>query len=102
MGELDLEVETVRRDLRVVHIGFGRGELRLVLSADAGTDSSLIVELKSIHSFFDRGAVGCGAVVARVVEPGSFGWHLSAEERHQHKEVHLNPNRARPGTCSAL
>ena len=89
-GELDLEVETVRGDLRIVHIGLLREELRLVLAADAGGDF-LVVELKGIHSFFERGAVGCGGVVARVVEPGSFGWHFSAEERGQHKEIHFNP-----------
>ena len=96
-GELDLEVETVRRDLRIVHIGFAREELRLVLAPDAGMDSSLVVELQGVHSFFDRGAVGCGVVVARVVEPGSFGWHFSPEERGQHKEVHFNP-KANPTT----
>jgi hypothetical protein len=89
--EFNLEAETVRRDLRIVHIGFAREELRLVLTADAGAGSSLVVELKGIHSFFDRGAVGCGVIVGRVVEPGSFGWHFSAEERRHHKELHFNP-----------
>ena len=88
--ELDLEVETTRKDLRVVHVGFARRELRLVLAAAAGGDSSLVVELKDVHSFFDRGAVSCDVVVARIVEPGSFAWHFSAEERRQHKEIHLN------------
>jgi hypothetical protein len=91
LEELDLEAETVRRDLRIVHVGFTREELRLVLADAAGMGSLLVVELKGVHSFFDRGAVGCGVVVASVVPPGSFGWHFSAAERDRHKEVYFNP-----------
>ena len=89
-GDLDLEAEAARRDLTVIHIGFARDELRLVL-ADRARAAPLVLQLSGVYSFFDRGAVGCGPVLARITEPGSFGWHLSADDRARHREVHINP-----------
>ena len=77
---LDLEKETIRRDLRIVHMGSAGRELRLVLADRIGADSSLVVVLEGVHSFFDRGAIGSGVVLARVQEPGSFAWRFSDAE----------------------
>jgi len=87
--DLDLHEETIRGDLCVRHIGFARDELRVVLASPSG-EPALVVELKGIYAFFDRGAANGGPVVAQITEPGSFGWHLSAEDRARHKEVHIN------------
>jgi hypothetical protein len=87
--DLDVHEETIRRDLFVGHIGFARDELRVVLASPSG-DPSLVVELKGVHSFFDRGAANCGPVVVDISEPGSFGWHFSAEDRARHSEVRIN------------
>jgi hypothetical protein len=91
--ELDLEDETTRRDLNVRHLGYARGDLRLVLAISSDTPF-LVIELDGVHSFFDRGAVGCGPILASVApEPGSFGWRLSAEERALYREFHVNVKR---------
>jgi len=91
VATLDLELEATRRDLTVIHIGFARDELRLVLAADRPKEPLVVLQLTGVHSFFDRGAVGCGPILVRVTEPGSFGWHLSDEDRARHREVHINP-----------
>ena len=91
MASLDIEAEAARRDLTVIHIGFARDELRLLLAADRVRKPLVVLQLTGVHSFFDRGAVGCGPILARITEPGSFGWHLSAEDRARHREVHINP-----------
>jgi hypothetical protein len=87
--DLDLHEETVGGNLSVRHVGFARDELRVVLASTSG-EPALVVELKGVHSFFDRGVANSGPVVARITEPGSFGWHLSAEDRTRHREVHIN------------
>jgi hypothetical protein len=87
--DLDLHEETERGNLSVHHVGFARDELRVVFASASGTPA-LVVELKGVHSFFDRGTANSGPVIAHVAEPGSFGWKLSAEEAARHKEVHIN------------
>ena len=87
--DLDLQEETSRGNLSVTHIGFARDELRVVL-VSSGNAPSLVVELRGVYAFFDRGTANSGPVIAHITDPGSFGWHLSAEERARHREVHIN------------
>jgi hypothetical protein len=87
--DLDLHEETSRSNLSVRHIGFAGDELRLVL-VSSGSDPCLVVELRGIYAFFDRGLANAGPVIAHIADPGSFGWHLLAEERARHREVHIN------------
>lgn len=88
--ETDLAAETARQDLRVVHIGYSAGELRMILVASIPDQPSLALRLLDVHSFFDQGLIGAGPVIASVADPGSFSWQMSQEERLRYREVRFN------------
>ena len=50
MASLDIEDEAARRDLTVIHLGFARDELRLVLTAGGAKELLVVLQLTPVYT----------------------------------------------------
>jgi len=91
MEPINLEMITQESDFAIKHIGYRDGEIRIILKEISTAKPLLVIRLKKVRAYFDRGAI-CNKSVIIICNNGvgSFGWWMPRDEVKEYHELHIN------------